>query len=182
MEIYLFVVIALVLLATTNLWVGVANDAVNFLGSAVGSKAAPFRTLLAVAALGMLVGVTFSSGMMEVARKGIVNPEMFYFQEIIIIFLAYAIGDLILLDLFNTFGLPTSTTVSLIFGLLGAGVAVSILKILGTDGNLSNLYMYINTARVLTFASAIIVSIVLSFIAGSLIQYISRIIFTFKRS
>lgn len=180
MEIYLFVVIALVLLATTNLWVGVANDAVNFLGSAVGSKAAPFRTLLAVAALGMLVGVTFSSGMMEVARKGIVNPEMFYFQEIIIIFLAYAIGDLILLDLFNTFGLPTSTTVSLIFGLLGAGVAVSILKILGTDGNLSNLYMYINTARVLTFASAIIVSIVLSFIAGSLIQYISRIIFTFN--
>lgn len=180
MDIYLYVIIALVMLAATNLWVGVANDAVNFLGSAVGSKVAPFRVILAVAALGMLVGVTFSSGMMEVARKGIVNPEMFYFQELIIIFLAYAIGDLILLDLFNSFGLPTSTTVSLIFGLLGGGLAVSILKILAGDGNLSNLYLYINTARVLTFASAIIVSIILSFVFGALVQYISRIIFTFN--
>jgi phosphate/sulfate permease len=180
MDIYLYVIIAILLLAIVDLWVGVANDAVNFLGSAIGSKAAPFRIILAVAAIGMLVGVTFSSGMMEVARKGIVNPEMFYFQELIIIFFAYAIGDLILLDLFNTFGLPTSTTVSLIFGLLGGGVAVSILKILGGDGNLSNLYLYINTARVLTFASAIIISIVLSFVFGSLIQYISRIIFTFN--
>lgn len=179
MEIYLFVIIALALLATSNLWVGVANDAVNFLGSAVGSRAASFKTVLAVAAIGMVVGVTFSSGMMEVARNGIVNPEMFRFQEIIIIFLAYAIGDLILLDLFNTFGLPTSTTVSLIFGLVGAGVVVSILRIVEMDGNMASLEQYINTAKVLTFASAIIVSIVMSFLFGSIVQYLSRMLFTF---
>jgi len=153
---------------------------VNFLGSAVGSKAAPLKWILLVAAIGMVVGVTFSSGMMEVARKGIVHPEMFHFQEIIIIFLAYAIGDLILLDMYNTFGLPTSTTVSLIFGLLGAGVVISILKLLEIDGNISSLDQYINTGRVLTFASAIIISIVLSFLAGSIIQYLSRMLFTFN--
>ncbi len=179
MEIYFFVIIALILLATSNLWVGVANDAVNFLGSAVGSRAASFKIILAVASIGMVVGVTFSSGMMEVARRGIVHPEMFHFQELLIIFLAYAIGDLILLDLFNTFGLPTSTTVSLIFGLLGAGVMVSVFKIVGMDGDLSQLEQYINTARVLTFASAILVSIVMSFLVGSLAQYLSRMLFTF---
>ncbi len=180
MDIYFYVIIALVLMATTNLWVGVANDAVNFLGSAVGSKAAPFKWILLVAAIGMVVGVTFSSGMMEVARKGIVHPEMFHFQEIIIIFLAYAIGDLILLDMFNTFGLPTSTTVSLIFGLLGAGVVISILKLIEMDGSLTSLDQYINTGRVLTFASAIIISIVMSFLAGSIVQYLSRMLFTFN--
>lgn len=179
MEIYLFVIIALVLLATSNLWVGVANDAVNFLGSAVGSRAASFKVLLGVAAFGMVVGVTFSSGMMEVARHGIFNPEMFHFQEIIIIFLAYAIGDLILLDLFNSFGLPTSTTVSLIFGLLGSGVMISVLKIMDMGGDIASLEAYINTARVLTFASAIIVSIFMSFLVGSIAQYLSRMLFTF---
>ena len=179
MDFYLIVVIALVLLALTNLWVGVANDAVNFLGSAVGSKAASFKRLLVVASIGMVVGVTFSSGMMEVARNGIVHPEMFYFQDMIIIFLAYAIGDLILLDLFNTFGLPTSTTVSMIFGLVGSGTVVSIMKINGGDGDMSQLAEYINTARVLTFASAIIISVVVSFLVGGLAQYLSRLLFTF---
>jgi len=151
MEYYLIVVVALVLLALTNLWVGVANDAVNFLGSAVGSKAASFKKLLFVAALGMVIGVLFSSGMMQVARNGIVHPEMFMFQDLIIIFLAYAIGDLILLDLFNTFGLPTSTTVSLIFGLVGSGTVISILKIADAGAGIAELENYINTSRVLSF-------------------------------
>ncbi len=179
MDIYLFVIIALLLLAISNIWVGVANDATNFLGPAVGSKAAPFKTVLIVAAIGIIVGVTFSSGMMEVARKGIVHPEMFHFQEIIIIFLAYAIGDLILLDLFNTFGLPTSTTLSLIFGLVGGGTVVSLLKISEMGGNVADLDQYINTAKVLTFATAIVLSIVLSFLFGAIIQYLSRLLFTF---
>ncbi len=180
MEIYLVVVIALVLLALTNLWVGVSNDAVNFLGSAVGAKVASFNKLLFIAALGMLLGVTFSSGMMEVARNGIVHPEMFQFQDLIIIFLAYAIGDLILLDLFNTFGLPTSTTVSMIFGLVGSGTVISLMKISDTDANISDLANYINTAKVLTFASAIIISVIVSFIVGALAQYFSRMLFTFN--
>lgn len=179
MEIYLIVVIVLALLATSNLWVGVANDAVNFLGPAIGSKSASFKVVMLVAAVGMVVGVTFSSGMMEVARSGIVHPEMFLFKEIIIIFLAYAIGDLILLDMFNTFGLPTSTTVSLIFGLVGSGVVVSILKIMEAGADIATLEQYINTSKVLSFASAIIISVVLSFIVGAIAQYLSRLLFTF---
>ena len=168
------------MLALTNLWVGVANDAVNFLGSAVGSKAASFKKLLFVAALGMILGVTFSSGMMEVARNGIVHPQMFLFQDIIIIFIAYAIGDLILLDLFNTFGLPTSTTVSMIFGLVGSGVVVSLMKISEAGASISELDNYINTSKVLTFATAIIISIIVSFVVGGLAQYLSRMLFTFN--
>ena len=179
MDLYLVVVVVLVIFALTNLWVGVANDAVNFLGSAVGSKAASFKKLMFIAALGMLLGVTFSSGMMEVARNGIVHPQMFLLQDIIIIFLAYAIGDLILLDLFNTFGLPTSTTVSMIFGLVGSGTVVSLMKISGNGGNMAELANYINTAKVLTFASAIIISVVVSFLVGAIAQYLSRMLFTF---
>ncbi|MDZ7774171.1 MAG: inorganic phosphate transporter [Bacteroidales bacterium] len=113
--IYLVLIVILFMLAVSDLVVGVSNDAVNFLNSAIGSKVAPFKVIMIIAALGVLVGATFSSGMMEVARKGIFHPEMFYFNEIMIIFLAVMLTDVILLDVFNTMGLPTSTTVSIVF-------------------------------------------------------------------
>src|SRR4030042_1921575 len=124
-NIYLFFVIVLFFLAVSDLIVGVTNDAANFLNSAIGSKVASFRIILAVAGLGVILGATFSSGMMEIARSGIFHPGQFYFSEIMIIFLAVMITDVMLLDTFNTFGLPTSTTVSIIFELMGAAVAVS---------------------------------------------------------
>ncbi len=128
MELYLFMVVMLILLAIFDLVVGVSNDAVNFLNSSIGSKAAPKRVIMLVASVGILLGVTFSSGMMEVARKGIFHPELFLFTEIMVIFVAVMLTDIILLDLYNTFGLPTSTTVSIVFELLGAAVAVSLIR------------------------------------------------------
>lgn len=125
---YLIIVVVLFILAISDLIVGVSNDAVNFLNSAVGSKVSSFKTILIIAALGILVGCTFSSGMMEVARKGIFHPEHFYFSEIILLFLAVMVTDVILLDMFNTYGMPTSTTVSIVFELLGAAVAFSFIK------------------------------------------------------
>ena len=124
MDIYLIMVIALGLLAIGDLVVGVSNDAVNFLNSALGSKALSVRNIMILASLGVAVGAVFSSGMMEVARKGIFNPDMFFFSEIMIIFMAVMITDILLLDFFNTLGMPTSTTVSIVFELLGAAVAV----------------------------------------------------------
>ena len=129
MNIYVFAVGILFTVAIMDLVVGVSNDAVNFLNSAVGSRVSPRRTIVLVASLGILAGVTFSSGMMEVARKGIFHPKFFVMPELITIFLAVMITDILLLDLFNTFGLPTSTTVSVVFELLGAAIAVSIAKI-----------------------------------------------------
>ena len=126
---YIIIVIVLFLLAISDLYVGVANDAVNFLNSAIGSKAAPKWLIYFMASLGVLIGAAFSNGMMEVARKGIFHPEMFYFSEIMIIFLAVMITDVIMLDAFNALGLPTSTTVSLVFELLGSAVTVAIIKI-----------------------------------------------------
>ena len=123
---YILIVGVLFLLAISDLVVGVSNDAVNFLNSAIGSKAAPFKIILAIAAAGVLVGAVFSNGMMEVARKGIFNPEFFAFKEIMVIFLAVMITDILLLDFFNTIGLPTSTTVSIVFEILGSAVAVAI--------------------------------------------------------
>ena len=128
-NIYLFILIALVLLAFADLIVGVSNDAVNFLSSAIGSKAVSFKKIMIIASLGIALGAIFSSGMMEVARKGIFNPELYYFDEIMIIFLAVMITDILLLDFFNTLGLPTSTTVSIVFELLGAAVAIGAYKI-----------------------------------------------------
>ncbi len=126
---YLIIVVILFILAVSDLVVGVSNDAVNFLNSAVGAKAATFKTIIFVAALGVLVGATFSTGMMEVARKGIFHPEYFYFSEIMILFLAVMVTDVILLDTFNAFGMPTSTTVSIVFELLGAAVAISLINV-----------------------------------------------------
>jgi phosphate/sulfate permease len=182
MEFIFFALAILVLLAIFDLVVGVSNDAVNFLNSAIGSKVASGRVILIVASLGILAGVTFSSGMMEVARKGIFHPEFFTLPEILIIFTAVMLTDILLLDLFNTMGLPTSTTVSIIFELLGASVAVSLIKIYRADGNFAQLGGYINTAKVLAILSGILLSVVISFTAGLIVQFISRMIFTFDFS
>jgi phosphate/sulfate permease len=179
MELYLVIVIVLFFLAISDLMVGVANDAVNFLNSAVGSKAAPFKVIMTVASLGIIIGVTFSSGLMEIARKGIFNPEMFLFTEVMVIFLAVMLTDVLLLDLFNTFGLPTSTTVSLIFELIGAAVAVSIIKISSQGEPLSVLFEYINTAKALAIISGILISVVVAFTSGAIVQFFTRLIFTF---
>ena len=177
-NIYLILVLVLFVMAISDLIVGVANDAVNFLNSAVGSKAAPIKLIFAIASAGVLIGVLFSGGMMEVARSGIFNPERFSFGEVMIIFLAVMITDVILLDLFNTLGLPTSTTVSLVFELLGAAVGISIIKISGSADPVS-LGEYINSAKALAIISGILLSVVLAFTSGSLLQYITRLIFTF---
>ena len=175
---FLILVLVLFVLAISDLVVGVSNDAVNFLNAAIGSKAATFKIIMLVAALGVLVGATFSSGMMEVARKGIFHPEYFYFSEIMILFLAVMVTDVILLDTFNAFGMPTSTTVSIVFELLGAAVAISTIKIF-TDVDALNLYEYINSAKALAIISGILLSVVVAFTAGALIQYLSRLLFSF---
>ncbi len=177
---YLVFVIILFALAISDLIVGVSNDAVNFLNSSIGSKAAPFRTIMIVAALGILVGATFSSGMMEVARKGIFHPDQFYFSEIMVLFLAVMMTDILLLDVFNTYGLPTSTTVSIVFELLGAAVAVSLIKIASTDGDAGALADYINTSKALAIIFGILISVVVAFTIGALVQYMTRIIFSFN--
>mgnify|MGYP006275867197 CR=1 FL=1 len=179
--IYLIFVIVLFALAISDLIVGVSNDAVNFLNSAIGAKAAPGHIIMIVASLGVLVGATFSSGMMEVARKGIFNPQMFNFAEIMTIFLAVMITDVILLDLFNTIGLPTSTTVSIVFELLGASVAVSVVKIaMDANETMADLGNYINSDSALAIIGGILLSVVLAFLIGSIIQYLSRILFSFR--
>ncbi|GAP45132.1 phosphate transporter family [Lentimicrobium saccharophilum] len=178
--IYLIFVAVLFLLAFSDLMVGVANDAVNFLNSAVGAKAASFKTVLVVASVGVLIGATFSSGLMEIARKGLFFPGQFSFNEVIIIFLAVMITDVILLDMFNTFGLPTSTTVSIVFELLGASVAVAVIKITGSEQTMQDIGQYINSAKALAIITGILVSVAIAFSVGSLVQYITRIIFTFN--
>ena len=125
--------VALAVLAVLDIVVGVSNDAINFLNSAIGSKAISLRTIMIVASLGIFIGAVFSSGMMEVARKGIFNPSAFYFDEIMVIFMAVIITDILLLDFFNTLGLPTSTTVSIVFNLLGASIVMSLIKIGASD-------------------------------------------------
>jgi len=177
---YLILVIVLFGLAISDLIVGVSNDAVNFLNSAIGAKAAPFKIIMIVAALGVLVGATFSSGLMEVARKGIFHPGQFYFSEIMIIFLAVMITDVILLDTFNTFGLPTSTTVSIVFELLGGAVAISLLKIYASSESLADLGKYINSEKALLIISGILLSVVVAFTIGAIVQYIARLAFTFN--
>ena len=179
MEIYFVIVIILFILAASDLVVGVSNDAVNFLNSAVGSKVAPRHIILLVAGLGIVIGTTFSGGIMEVARKGIFNPEMFYFKELMVIFLAVMIADVLLLDMFNTFALPTSTTVSIVFELLGASVAVSILKLVESGSDIAGFVAFINTGKALAIISGILISVVIAFTFGVLIQFITRLIFTF---
>lgn len=179
-NIYLIIVVILFALAISDLVVGVSNDAVNFLNSAFGSKAAPKWLIFLMAGLGVLIGATFSSGMMEVARKGIFHPDMFVFSEIIVIFLAVMITDVILLDMFNTFGMPTSTTVSIVFELLGSAVAVSVVKIKQLGGTLGELSNYINSEKALAIITGILLSVLIAFTIGAFVQYITRLIFTFN--
>ncbi|MBG6063482.1 phosphate/sulfate permease [Flavobacterium sp. CG_9.1] len=178
-QIYVIMLIALGILAIIDLMVGVSNDAVNFLNSAIGSKAISFKTTMIVASVGVLIGALFSSGMMEIARSGIFVPSMFSFNDVMIIFLAVMITDILLLDVFNSLGLPTSTTVSIIFELLGAAVCLALYKIYTTDDSIDTLGMYINTKKASTIVYSILLSVLLSFSIGSLVQYISRLIFTF---
>lgn len=179
-NLYLIMLIIMAVLAIIDIAVGVSNDAVNFLNSAVGSKVAPFKTIMIVASVGILIGALFSSGMMEIARSGIFVPSMFSFQDVMIIFLTVMIADIILLDIFNYIGFPTSTTVSIVFELLGAAFCIALIKII-TDSGLSNQILdYINTEKVSEIVVSILLSVVLSFILGAIIQYISRIFFTFS--
>ena len=178
-QIYIIMLIALAILAITDLMVGVSNDAVNFLNSAIGSKAVSFKTIMIVASLGVAVGALYSNGMMEIARNGIFTPSMFSFNDVIIIFLAVMITDVLLLDVFNTLGLPTSTTVSVIFSLLGASVALAVYKVYVSGDSFSTLGNYINTEKASEIVYSILLSVALSFALGSLVQYVSRLIFTF---
>ncbi|MBL7847370.1 MAG: inorganic phosphate transporter [Cyclobacteriaceae bacterium] len=179
MDPYLILIYVLLATAIVDLVVGVSNDAVNFLNSAVGSKAAPLRTILIVASVGVVVGCTFSSGMMEVARNGLFNPSFFTFDRVMIIFMAVMLTDIILLDIYNSLGLPTSTTVSLVFEILGAAFVTGIL--LSYDRNLGfpDLHEVINVSSAITIISGIFLSVLLSFVFGSIIQHILRIIFSF---
>ena len=179
-NIYILMIVALAILAIADLVVGVSNDAVNFLNSAVGSKAVSFRTIMIVASLGIACGAIFSSGMMEVARKGIFVPGEFYFNEIMIIFMAVMITDILLLDFFNTLGMPTSTTVSIVFELLGAAVAMALIKIGADGGSFSELTNYINTAKATEIILGILGSVVIAFSVGALVQYISRLLLSFN--
>lgn len=180
-NIYVLMIIALVALAAVDLVVGVSNDAVNFLNSAIGSKVVSMRTILIVASLGIAVGAVFSSGMMEVARKGIFNPGEFYFDEIMIIFMAVMITDVLLLDFFNTLGMPTSTTVSIVFELLGAAVAMALIKIAVSDSeSISNLSQYINTEKATMIIAGIFLSVIVAFTIGAIVQYTSRLLMTFN--
>ncbi|EDM45579.1 hypothetical protein SCB49_07217 [unidentified eubacterium SCB49] len=180
-NIYFFMVIALAVLAIADLVVGVSNDAVNFLNSAIGSKAISFKTIMIVASLGIAFGAMSSSGMMEVARKGIFVPSEFYFDEIMIIFMAVMITDILLLDFFNTLGMPTSTTVSIVFELLGAAVVMSLIKIAqNNEQSLLDLATYINTSKATEIILGILLSVLIAFSVGAIVQYVSRLLLTFK--
>ena len=179
-NIYIFMVVALGILAITDLVVGVSNDAVNFLNSAIGSKAISFRTIMIVASVGIAFGAISSSGMMEVARKGIFNPGEFVFEEIMFIFMAVMITDILLLDFFNTLGMPTSTTVSIVFELLGASVAISLIKIAETQGGVSDLVTYINTDKAAEIIFGILLSVFIAFSIGAFVQFISRALISFN--
>lgn len=177
---YLLIVVVLFILAISDLVVGVSNDAVNFLNSAIGSKAAPFAVILGIAALGVLVGAVFSNGMMEVARKGIFHPDQFSFAEIMIVFLAVMMTDILLLDFFNTVGLPTSTTVSIVFELLGASVAVALFKIAGSNGEFTSMSTFINTDSAMLIIAGIFLSVIVAFTVGLIIMAIVRFAFSFN--
>ncbi|MGE0589320.1 MAG: inorganic phosphate transporter [Cyclobacteriaceae bacterium] len=180
MEGYQILIFVLFSLAIVDLVVGVSNDAVNFLNSAIGSRVASFKTILVIASLGVLAGSIFSSGMMEVARQGIFNPSFFTFDKIMIIFLAVMITDIILLDFYNSLGLPTSTTVSLVFELLGGALVTGLLIAYENGGGLSKWKEIINYSSAVTIISGIFLSVLISFVVGAIVQHISRIIFTFN--
>ena len=176
---YLFLIIFLFVLAVFDLSVGVSNDAVNFMNSAIGSKAASFKVIMVIAAIGIFVGASLSNGMMDIARHGIYQPQHFFFSEIMCILLAVMLTDVVLLDIFNSLGMPTSTTVSLVFELLGGTVAISLIKIANSNGALQ-LGDLLNTDKAFTVILAIFLSVAIAFFFGAIVQYISRLIFTFN--
>lgn len=178
--IYLGIVIFLFMLAVFDLLVGVSNDAVNFMNSAVGAKVANFKTIVIVAAIGVFAGAVLSNGMMDIARHGIFQPVNFSFYEIMCILLAVMVTDVVLLDVFNTLGLPTSTTVSMVFELLGGTFILAILKIVGDETGLLTLGGMMNTEKALSVIMGIFLSVAIAFIAGTFVQYISRLIFSFN--
>lgn len=177
---FLGIIVFLFLLAIFDLVVGVSNDAVNFLNSAIGAKAASFKLIIAIAAIGIFCGATMSNGMMEIARHGIFRPEQFYFQELMCIFLAVMVTDVVLLDIFNTLGMPTSTTVSMVFELLGGTFVIALIKIAGDETGLLNFADLLNTEKALSVILGIFLSVAVAFFFGTFVQYISRLIFTFN--
>lgn len=176
---YLFLVIFLFVLAIVDLSVGVSNDAVNFLNSAIGSKAASFKTIILIAAVGVFVGASFSNGMMDIARHGIYQPQHFYFSEIMCILAAVMLTDVVLLDIFNSLGMPTSTTVSLVFELVGGTVAIALVKI-ASSGGLLQLGDLLNTEKAFTVILGIFLSVAIAFFFGTIVQYLARLIFSFN--
>lgn len=178
---YTIVLAVLAVLAVSGLYVGVTNDAVNFLNAAIGSKVAKMKTILTVASVGIILGVLTSSGMMEVARSGMFNPGLFTFHEIMILYVSVMFANVILLDIYNSLGLPTSTTVALIFSLLGAAISVSLYKISGDPTlQLGDLGGFINTTRAMGVISAILLSVLIAFVFGTLIMWLSRLLFSFR--
>ncbi|MCQ2258400.1 MAG: inorganic phosphate transporter [Bacteroidaceae bacterium] len=181
--IFLGIVIFLCVLAVFDLVVGVSNDAVNFLNSAIGAKVAKFRTIVTIAAIGVFAGAAMSNGMMDVARHGIMTPEYFTFYEVMCVFLAVMVTDVILLDIFNTLGMPTSTTVSMVFELLGGAFAIAILKIThgatSADGTLLGLGDLLNTEKAISVIMGIFLSVAIAFVVGTIVMWISRMVFTF---
>ena len=179
--IYTFMLAAMILLAVTGLFIGVMNDAANFLNSAIASKAAPLKIIMAVASTGIIVGAITSSGMMEVARSGMFNPELFTFREVMILYLSVMLANIILLDIYNTLGLPTSTTVALVFCLLGAAIAASAAEIAADPtATIADLGRYINSARAMAIVAGIVLSVVIAFACGSVVMYLSRLLFSFR--
>ena len=178
---YILMLVALAVLAIVDLVVGVSNDAVNFLNSAIGSKAISVKNIMIIASVGVFFGAVTSSGMMEVARRGIFNPNMFMFQDIMFIFMAVMITDILLLDIFNSLGMPTSTTVSIVFELLGAAVSISLIKIFENDSqSLHDIWNYINHETATKIIFGILLSVVVAFSVGAIVQFASRLIFSFN--
>ena len=176
--VFLCVVVFLFLLAIFDLSVGVSNDAVNFLNSAIGSKAASFKRIVIVASIGVFIGAAMSNGMMDIARHGIFRPEHFSFYDLICIFMAVMVTDIILLDAFNTLGMPTSTTVSMVFELLGATFVVALIKMSsGVDLGFADL---LNTEKALSVIIGIFLSVAIAFVFGTLVQFLARLLFSFN--
>ena len=176
--IYLCIVIFLLCLAVFDLFVGVSNDAVNFLNSAIGAKVAKFRTVLIIASVGVAIGAVMSTGMMDVARHGIMKPDHYSYEEVMTIFLAVMVTDVIVLDMFNTLGMPTSTTVSLVFELLGGTFILATIKMIGDETLTYN--DLLNSDKALSVIIAIFVSVAIAFVFGTIVQWISRVVFTFN--
>ncbi len=179
MTLFTIILIILFALSISGLVVGVANDAVNFINSALGSKAAPYKIIMIVASVGIILGAMFSSGMMEVARSGVFHPQMFSFGEIMMLFLAVMLTNVILLDVFNTLGLPTSTTVSLVFSLLGSAIGVAMVGIWKGEAD-AGLAAFIDSSKTMGIISGILLSVVVAFVFGSIVMYITRMLFSFR--